>query len=282
MPQREIITIDEAKCTGCGNCVPGCPEGALQIIDGKARLVSDLFCDGLGACIGDCPEGAISVETREAESYDERRVMENVVKQGKNTIRAHLEHLQTHGETAYFNTAVDFLLEKRYPLDDVLPEKKTKVKCESGGCPGSKPMTFNITSGVKISGSKIPSALTHWPVQMHLLSPASGHFEKSDFVFAADCTAFTIGSFHPEILQGKTLGIACPKLDDGKDRYIEKLVSLIDSAKINTMTVVMMEVPCCGGLLSLVKTAMEQANRKIPLKKLIIGIQGQILSEEWV
>jgi len=112
MVKREIIKIDEEKCTGCGLCVPNCPEGALQIIDGKARLVSDLFCDGLGACIGNCPEEAISVEEREAEEYDERRVMENIVKQGKNTIKAHLQHLKDHGSDKYLKEAKEYLEEK--------------------------------------------------------------------------------------------------------------------------------------------------------------------------
>ena len=130
--KRQIIEIDEKKCTGCGLCIPGCPEGALQIIDGKARLISDLFCDGLGACLGECPEGAITTVEREAEPYSEELVMENIIKAGSNTIKAHLKHLKDHGETEYFEQAVAILLKKGLPIPKVEEDA-----CPSGGCPGT-------------------------------------------------------------------------------------------------------------------------------------------------
>lgn len=284
--EREIIHIDEEKCTGCGLCVPGCPEGALQIIDGKARLVSDLFCDGLGACIGDCPEGAIKVTRREAEPYDERKVMEeNIIKAGTNTIKAHLAHLKEHGETEFLKIAQDVLKEKGITLE---PETQaTHLHSHSGGgCPGSRPMTFNqnqVDPKVeKAATGEIPSQLTHWPVQLHLVSPRAPYFEKADVVLAADCTAYAVGDFHQRFLKGKSLAIACPKLDDGQDIYLAKLIAMIDEAQINTLTLIIMQVPCCSGLVHMAQAALEKAERKIPIKKIVIGIKGDILSEEWI
>ena len=196
---RKIIQIDGEKCNGCGVCIPGCEEGALQIIDGKARLISDLSCDGLGACIGHCPEGAIEIIERDTE-----------------------------------------------------PERVA-----------------------------VPSELRQWPVQMHLLNPQASYFRNADVVLAADCAAFAMGDFHARYLKGKSLAIACPKLDSNKESYIDKLASMIADAKINSLTVIMMEVPCCGGLLQLARTAREQAKQKTPVKKVYISIQGEVLKEEW-
>ena len=157
--------------------------------------------------------------------------------------------------------------------------KSEGVAC---GCPGSAERTFNQAPAMDFGGGSLPSALRHWPVQMHLINPRSPHFIKSDFVLAADCTAFTIGGFHPEFLQGKTLGIACPKLDQGSDVYVQKLISLIEDAQINTLTVMIMEVPCCGGLAQMVQIAARQATRKVPIKQIVISVQGEVLAEEWV
>ncbi|MBI5699887.1 4Fe-4S binding protein [Candidatus Saganbacteria bacterium] len=198
MAKRKIIRIDEEKCNGCGICVPACREGALQIIGGKARLVSDSYCDGLGACLGECPLGAISFEEREAEEFS-----------GKSELR-------------------------------------------------------------------------QWPVQLHLVPPTAPYFEGADVVLAADCTAFALGDFHKDHLKGKSLAIACPKLDEGQDIYVEKIAALIDKAKINTLTVMIMEVPCCGGLLSIAQEGKNKAARKIPIKLIVVGLQGGIVKEEWV
>ncbi|MBN1781852.1 4Fe-4S binding protein [bacterium] len=280
--ERDIIKIDEDKCTGCGMCVPGCPEGALQIIDGKARLISDLFCDGLGACIGECPEGAIHIEKREAEPYDERKVMENIIKAGPNTVRAHLSHLKDHGETAHLKTAVDVLKEKKQIIPDGFGGKKPLQHGHAmGGCPGSRMIDFTGEDAPSSTGD-ISSQLKQWPVQMHLVSPVAPYFQHADVVLAADCTAYAVGDFHQRFMKGKALAIACPKLDEGMDIYLAKLTALIDEAEINTLTVVIMQVPCCGGLIHLAQKALSQSGRKIPVKKVVVGIKGDILTEEWL
>lgn len=279
--KRSIIKIDEDACTGCGDCIPNCPEGAIQIIDDKARLVSDLMCDGLGACLGHCPEGAIILEEREAEPYDERKVMANIVKAGGNTIRAHLEHLKEHGQDDYFREAVAYLEENGIPVP--ASEERPMTTPVSGGCPGTRTMSFarDGRAAAPATGTR-PSTLTHWPIQMHLLSPAAPHFQGADLLLAADCTAFSLGDFHQDYLNGRTLAIACPKLDERQDVYVEKLEALIDQARINTLSVMIMQVPCCGGLLHLARTAAGQARRKVPIKCIVVGIQGEILQEDWI
>ena len=284
--KRNIIKIDNDKCTGCGLCIPNCPEGAIQLIDGKARLISDLFCDGLGACLGHCPEAAITIEEREAEAYDEPRVMENIIQAGPNTIKAHLEHLSGHGQNEFLAQAIRVLKQKGLP--NPMETASAKQPCSGshdhgGGCPGSKAMRFEKPAEDPGSEQGVrPSQLTHWPVQLHLISPQAPHFQGSDLLLAADCTAFSLGDFHKEYLKGKTLVIACPKLDDGQETYVEKIRVLIDEAKINTLTVMIMQVPCCSGLLRLAKTAVSQAARKVPVKCIVVGLQGNILKEEWV
>jgi ferredoxin len=277
--KRTIIRIDENKCTGCGMCMPNCPEGALKIIDGKARLISDLFCDGLGACIGHCPEGAIVTEEREAEPYNEKRVMENIVKQGKNVIDAHLEHLKSHNQTRFLNEAMDFLKSQNIVLSD-MEKKHSEVHL---GCPGSRFRSI-VKSGTNIEDDSLQRAsqLTHWPVQLHLMSPLSPAYQGADVVLSADCVAYAYADFHKDWLAGKALAIACPKLDDGQEIYLEKISALIDEAKINTLTVMTMEVPCCRGLLAMAQQAAAKAKRKIPVKSVVISIDGKKLSEEWV
>ncbi len=281
MTIRQMIKIDEQKCTGCGNCIPGCPEGALQIIDGKARLISDLFCDGLGACLGSCPEGAIEVIEREAEPYDERRVMEeNIIPKGENTIIAHLKHLKAHNQTEFYNIAVEVLKENGILVN--LDTPKASHHHAGGGCPGSQSMEFKNKTLPQVESGTRPSHLTHWPVQMHLIMPTASHYQNADVLLAADCTAFAMGDFHKDYLKDKSLVIACPKLDQGLDIYKDKLVSMIDDAKINTLTVMIMQVPCCGGLLQLAKQAVQEAERNIPIKLIMVGLQGEILKEQWI
>lgn len=298
--KRDILKIDEELCNGCGLCVPNCHEGALQVIDGKVRLVSELMCDGLGACIGHCPEGAITIETREAEPYNEIIVMEQMVSKGKNTIIAHLKHLKEHGETGFLKDAVDYLNQHRAELNfnpdevfsivhnDSLPHAKphsqTHSHSHSGGCPGSRERTIErsgLTTAAPVIGDQ-PSELRQWPVQMHLLNPNAPYLRGSDLLLAADCVAFSMGNFHNAYLKGKSLAIACPKLDSGLDVYVEKLTAMIDIAKVNTITVMMMEVPCCGGLLQMVRAALAKTSRKVPVKQMIIGIAGNVMKEEWV
>jgi len=281
--KRNIIRIDQDKCTGCGLCLPNCPEGAIQMIDGKARLISDLFCDGLGACLGHCPVGAITIEKREAEKYDERKVMSNIVKQGDNVIKAHLEHLRDHKQDEYLEEAITYLKEQklRNPLEE---DKENRMKHEAvhSGCPGSRSMKFDNAGSTGDEGGKRGSQLTHWPIQLHLMSPEAPQYQGKDMLLAADCTAFAAGDFHKDFLKGKALAIACPKLDEGQEVYVDKIKALIDDAKINTLTVMIMQVPCCGGLLAIAKEAASQASRKVPLKCIVLSLQGGILKEEWV
>jgi NAD-dependent dihydropyrimidine dehydrogenase PreA subunit len=284
--KRTVIKIDEEKCNGCEECVNGCHEGALQMIDGKARLVSELYCDGLGACIGTCPEGAIVLEEREAEPYSEIAVMERISKQGDKVILAHLKHLKDHNEMGFFGEGVKFLEDNGIKFDmspllkkDVLPQVIVNSE-HSGGCPGSRERSF--TGGNRDAKISVKSELTHWPIQLHLANPSANHFEGADLLIAADCVPFSIPDFHDRFLKGKKLVIACPKLDSNKQVYVDKLKILIEEAKINTLNVVIMEVPCCSGLLKLAELAAESSSRKVPIKYTIVGIRGDIIEEEWL
>lgn len=286
---REMVKIDEDLCNGCGDCVPNCHEGALQIIDGKARLISDLMCDGLGNCLGHCPMGAITIEKREAEPYNETKVMELMVGKGKSTVIAHLKHLKEHGETNFLKEGVAYLKENENNIDFDIKSVIMEVHNSGhqhggGGCPGSKTMSFNannlsVDNDQLVSGK---SELQQWPVQMHLVNPMAPYFQNADVLIAADCVAFSMGNFHSDYLKGKGLAIACPKLDEGQDIYVQKLTSMIDDAKINTMTVMIMQVPCCGGLLQMAKMAVANATRKVPVKAIVVSLQGEILQEEWI
>lgn len=308
--ERDILKIDEELCNGCGLCVPNCHEGALQVIDGKVRLVSELMCDGLGACIGHCPEGAITIEKREAEPYNETKVIEQMIAKGRNTVIAHLKHLKEHGETGFLMEGVNWLREHRSELSFVPEEVMAEVHSHSkapiatavggaaaahshaaphnhghgGGCPGSRTIVIekNDTAAIDRRNNDQPSELRQWPVQMHLVNPNAPYFRESDLLLAADCVAFSAGNFHSRHLKGKSLAIACPKLDHGMEIYVEKLTAIIDTARVNTITVMMMEVPCCGGLLQMTRAALAKASRKVPVKKMIVGINGDILQEEWV
>jgi NAD-dependent dihydropyrimidine dehydrogenase PreA subunit len=293
--ERTVIHIDEELCNGCGDCIPNCPEGAIQIIDDKARLVSDLLCDGLGACIGHCPQGAITTEKREAEAYDEVKVIKNVLGQGENTVRAHLKHLNDHGQTEFLDTARKYLQEHGIEIDiDPAPQAPQTNAAETadshvhshahaGGCPGSRFREVDheesTASASDISSPTRPSELRQWPVQLHLI-PASGPwFKGKDLLLSADCVAYAMGDFHKDYLQGKALAIACPKLDEDQEIYVEKLRALIDHGGINSIEVMMMQVPCCRGLMYMVEQAMEGAERKIPIKEMIVSVEGEVLQK---
>jgi len=301
--EREIIRIDEELCNGCGLCVPNCHEGALQVIDEKVRLVSELMCDGLGACIGHCPEGAITIETREAEPYNEIEVIRKMKDKGMNTVIAHLKHLKEHGETGYLKEGVTFLHNNAKELNFDLQEVLSIVHNHSEGnvihtkgnehgflhnhgvtgCPGSRAMVIEKDKAKdNNSGTDQPSELRQWPVQMHLLNPDAHYLRGADLLLAADCVAYSLGNFHNKYLRGRSLAIACPKLDHSTDIYVGKLKSMIDQAKVNTITVMMMEVPCCGGLLQMVNAASAAASRKVPVKQMICSISGEIIKDEWV
>jgi NAD-dependent dihydropyrimidine dehydrogenase PreA subunit len=316
--KRTIIKIDEDLCNGCGLCIEGCHEGALQLIDGKARMISDLYCDGLGACIPECPVRAITLEEREAEPYDEIKVMDRIAPKGEATVIAHLNHLIDHHQSEFVNQGIQYIKDHNLTID--LSKLKNQPSMEKhtsngntphtkeeaqrtvhttekapvaghghhhghmaahghhagqgqgqghghshgGGCPGSRMMSFvpaasdaepaserdpSLPFGTSLRSASAPteqpSELRQWPVQLHLVNPQAPYFQNADVLLAADCAAFSMGNFHSKYLKGKGLAIACPKLDSGKDVYVDKLTAMVDNANINTLTVMMMEVPCC-------------------------------------
>lgn len=250
---RKIIKIDEDLCTGCGNCVVDCAEGALEVIDGKARVVNEVFCDGLGACISGCPEGALEIIERNALEFDEEAV------------EKHLESLKDKRQS------------KVHQIKQIVNEHNHQC-----GCPSAQTMVFNEPKAQSEVSGKISSELRQWPVQMHLINPLAPYYHGADVLLSADCVGFSYGDFHRDFLKHKSIAIACPKLDQGKEIYIQKVKSLIEDAKINTLTVAIMEVPCCGGLLALAQEGAKRANRKVPIKYVVVGIQGNILKEEWI
>jgi hypothetical protein len=234
--------------------------------------------------------------------------MEQMKDKGKNTVTAHLKHLKDHGETGFLQEGVKYLKDHKteltFNLEEIMnevhnhgkililkPESQAQAQAqpkphnhEGGGCPGSRAMVIEKPSSMDDTHSPVsqPSELRQWPVQMHLVNPNATYFRGSDLLLAADCVAFSMGGFHANHLKGKSLAIACPKLDQNTDSYIEKLTGMIEIAKVNTITVMMMEVPCCGGLLQMVIKALGMAARKVPVKKMIVGISGEVLQEEWV
>ncbi len=276
--KRKIIVIDEDKCTGCGLCVPDCPEGALRIIDGKARLVREPLCDGLGACLGSCPEGALWIEERDAEPYNERAVIPTIIQQGGEVLLAHLEHLRDHGETEYLQDALDYLAEVNLPIPPGFREK-TQNKCKVPACPGAAARHFSPRDQQGPRTQRRLSTLSSWPVQLHLINPRGEHFRNADLLLAADCSAYALGDFHDRFLPGRVLAIACPRLDQNQSSYQEKLQTLIEETGIKSMTVVLMEVPCCRGLQKMAEQAIQTANRKIPLRSIAVGIEGNIIED---
>ncbi|MFH0917672.1 MAG: 4Fe-4S binding protein [Candidatus Omnitrophota bacterium] len=273
MPRRKIITIDENKCNGCALCIPNCPEGAIQIIDQKARLISDLFCDGLGACLGHCPQGAITIEEREAQAYDEDQVMANIVKQGPNVIKAHLKHLQEHQELVYLKQAMDFL--KKNKINITLKQACNHGANSAGGCPGSRPVDLRKPQATRNAGVSLPqeSELAQWPVQLHLVPAQAPYFEDADLLIAADCVPFAYANFHQDLLKGKILLVGCPKLDD-LSLYQDKLGQIFRNNNIKSVTYAHMEVPCCFGLLPIIKEAIKGAGKNIPFSDITITIKG--------
>lgn len=277
---RKIIKIDEKRCTGCGECIPNCPEGAIQIIDGKAQIISDLFCDGLGACIGHCPEGAISIEEREAEKYDERKVMENVIKQGENVIKAHLEHLRDHNQNEYLQEAVTFLKERNMeiPIEPLFNDQEgAELLC---GCPGSavQDLRGEQKNMGEVGLHHCVSQLRQWPVQLMLVPPHAPFLEGADLLIASDCVPCAYPDFHNDLLRGKILLVGCPKFDN-TEFYQKKLNEILKENNIKSVTVAIMEVPCCFGLYQLVLDAVKESKKEIPLKKYTIGIKGDLIPE---
>jgi MinD superfamily P-loop ATPase containing an inserted ferredoxin domain len=286
--KRTIIKIDEERCNGCGECVNGCHEGALQLINNKAVMVSELYCDGLGACLGDCPVGAITLEEREAEPYSEIAVIERLVPKGEEILLAHLKHLKEHEEEELLQQGLAYLEKHNIKINfNTMPDKKEeKLAC---GCPGSmsreikrpKPASFSGALTPQKAPAKVSSELRQWPIQLHLLNPVAGYLHRSHLLLAADCTAYACGEFHSRFLKGRVLAIACPKLDSNTQVYVDKLAQMIDHSELETLTVLIMEVPCCGGLVRITEAAREQS-KHIPIKVVTVGIEGEIISEKWI
>ena len=249
MALREIIQIDEELCDGCGLCVPACAEGAIAVVDGKARLVSEVYCDGLGACLGHCPRGAITVVEREVPEFDEAAVARHLAARGG-----------TEGPRGLVQLEVT-------PAGALAP---------AAGCPGSRTMSWE--AGTPAAGA--PSALAQWPVQLHLLPVEAPFLRGRELVLAADCAAFAAGDFHARYLQGRALAIACPKLDSNQEVYLEKLAAMAASGGITGIHVVMMEVPCCGGLHRLAEAAVARAGVAISVRRTVLGVRGQVLEGE--
>ncbi|HCO48379.1 MAG TPA: 4Fe-4S ferredoxin [Spirochaetaceae bacterium] len=298
MGKRTIIEIDQELCDGCGTCETGCPEGALRIIGGKARLVGESLCDGLGACIGHCPKGAIHITERDADEYDEIAVLKEILPQGNPLLQAHFAHLDHHGQDLYLERAVNFLTSQGLPIPggyERFGQKKAfafSKPCGSGYAVSSPAKTQNAAGSPNASGGDAPapsvfpakpsgsSSLKNWPIQLHLANPRSPHFAGADVVVAADCTAFALGSFHADIVSGKSLVIACPKLDSGKDIYRAKLAEVI--GQVRSVSVVIMEVPCCSGLLRLAQDARTDSGSKLPIQVLVVGIDGGFVARKTI
>jgi Fe-S-cluster-containing hydrogenase component 2 len=241
MAVRNIVRIDEDKCTGCGLCATACAEGAIQIVDGKARLVSDSYCDGLGACLGHCPEGAITIEPREAAEFDERAV------------KRHLAQPQNRNKQPLF------------------------------ACPGMASHQFqrDQAPGSDAAAQDIPSQLTHWPVQLTLVSPTAPQFADADLLLAADCVPFAVGDFHRRFLKDHSLIIGCPKLDETQ-LYIEKLAQILRSNNLRSLMVVHMEVPCCSGLTHIAREAIARSGKALSFLDITVSLRGSMIRSEVV
>ena len=240
---RGIVEIDEELCDGCGHCVPACAEGAIEVVDGKARLVAEKYCDGLGACLGECPNGAITVVEREAEEFDEEAV------------GAYLHSKAGQGSPEEATMACGCPSSQ---IETLGPP----VSCQEANAPGFDPSVL--------------SALSHWPVQIRLVPPTAPFLKGAHLLVAADCTAVAYPNFHQGLLRGKVVMVGCPKFDDVQD-CIQKFADIFSEATIKGVTVVMMEVPCCSALPVIVKRGMELAGRQIPLEEIVISRRGEIL-----
>jgi len=273
---RKIVQIDEAKCDGCGDCVPSCAEGAIAIVGGKARLVGDVLCDGLGACLGECPQGAITVVEREAPAFDEEAV------------KSHLTRARPTAPSAAHAGAEEVRFPFPLPVPAPVPVpvrprlsvlSSAPEPSAGGGCPGSRPMTLPRTpsagAGAPATGQ---SRLGQWPVQLHLVPVRAPYFQGADLLVAADCVPFAYARFHDDFLEGRAVVVGCPKLDDVAP-YAEKLAAIISVGGVRSVTVVRMEVPCCGGISRLAREAISASGRDVPFRDVIIGADGQLRGE---
>lgn len=244
MMKRNIVRIDEEKCNGCGICIPSCAEGALQIVNGKARLIADKLCDGLGACLGDCPQNALIIEEREADEFDEAAVHHHLEQQKEQTT-AHVHE---------------------------------PFGC---GCPGSmaRTLTAKKEAAPVASQSETSSELGQWPVQLKLVNPAAPYFKNADLLVAADCVPFAYADFHRNFLKGRAVAIGCPKLDDAMP-YVDKLAEIIRRNNLRSITVAHMEVPCCNGLVSIVREAVRRSGSNVSVETVQISLDGHINTKQ--
>lgn len=244
---RKIIEIDEERCNGCGRCVSACAEGAIALVNGKARLVAENYCDGLAACLGDCPEGALTIVEREVDAFDPEAV------------EGHLEEM------------------KKRPSLPLL--EAPALAC---GCPSTHVQVFGSSGDCTTrtgTTEKVPSALTHWPVQIRLVPPTAPFLKGTDLLIASDCTAVAYPGFHQDLLAGRTVLMGCPKFDDGED-YIQRLADIFRQAGIRGVTVAVMEVPCCSKMPVIVRQALTQSGKGIAVEVVVIGARGEILRRE--
>ncbi|MBT9170784.1 MAG: Ferredoxin-3 [Actinobacteria bacterium] len=256
---RKVIRIDEEKCDGCGLCIPSCPEGALQIIDGKAKLVKESFCDGLGACLGDCPQGALTIEEKEVEEYDEEGVIAHIKEKSPELLEKHLTHLKEHAHE--------------------LPKYHSHPKITS--CPSAQMLHWEKKEGEVEEKVEVSSELRQWPIQIHLVPPSAPYFQNADLSLVADCVPFACANFHQDFLKGKAIAIGCPKLDD-VDAYVEKITQILKTANPKSLKVVHMEVPCCFGLLHIAQEAINKSGKDICFDSVIIGINGKVVDKKAV
>jgi len=259
MATRKIIKIDEEKCTGCGLCIPNCAEGALQIVDGKVKLVKDIYCDGLGACLGHCPEDALTIEEREAPEFDVEAVEEYLEEKKKADSKPGGEP-QAEG--------------RPFPGPAACPSSSPM------GCPSSRAMQFKpAESRVEPNvGTRSTSALSHWPVQLKLVPVNAPYFQNADLLIVADCVPFAYPNLHQDFLRGKAVVVGCPKLDD-IEHYRDKLTEIFRTNSIKSITLPFMEVPCCFGLVKATEDALRASGKKIPLNKVKVSIRGEIQRE---
>jgi len=262
MAKRKIIEIDRNLCDGCDLCTEACAEGALKLDEeNKAVLVKEIYCDGMGACLDVCPTGALRIVERESEGYNPRAAYEYVLKTRGEEAAKHVHGID--GETAEES-------EDQKPSAHLFPM----------GCPGSMAQEIQrqvpSKSAQRIDG---PSELSQWPIQLRLVSPFAPYFNESDLLVAADCTAFALGRFHQDLLKGKKLVIACPKLDD-LSGYVEKLAEILKNNTVYSLTVATMVVPCCLGLVHIVEKAVEMSGKPMNVKKIVIGIDGEIVTDK--
>ena len=277
MPKRNIVEIDENKCNGCGLCVSACAEGAIQIIDGKARLVSDVYCDGLGACLGHCPQDAIRIVQRQAAPFDQQAVERHLA--ARAMCEAAAGNQPTHSPASPASSA--------HSPDSALVSPAggpSKIPVRSG-CPGLAVMDLARPSAAVASGANPqaaelgqPSALRNWPVQLKLVPPHAPYLNGADLLLAADCVPFALADFHRRLLHGRVLLVGCPKLDDAQF-YVEKLAAIVQTARPRSLTVVHMEVPCCTALVRIAQAASQAAGSDVPVQQVTISVHGEVLGD---